>query len=148
MYQKEKYAYAENKDLRVQVAHLPYKSDNKDVQFVLTVILPNQGVQLDAVEQKLTAKPDLMQQLLSQQNTRSEELLLYLPKFKMEATFELNTVLQQLGMVDAFDSRADFTGIVSKEDDKAGLYISKVNNLLIRTRLFSMKILGYSQSIY
>jgi len=135
MYQKSKYAYAENKDLRVQIAHLPYKSDSNDVQFVLTVILPNQGVRLDEVEQKLASKPDLMLQVLSNQGTRTEELLLYLPKFKMEATFELNEVLKQLGMRDAFDGgKADFTGIVSKEVDSAGLCISKVNNLMIRQK--------------
>jgi serine protease inhibitor len=128
MYQKEKYAYAENKDLGVQIAHLPYKSDNKDVQFVFTVILPNEDVQLDEVEQKLTSKPDLMQQVLDHQGTRTQELLLYIPKFKMEATFQLNDVLQQLGIQDAFGPKADFTGIVSKEVDSAGLYISKVNN--------------------
>jgi serpin B len=136
MYKKEKYAYAENKDLHVQIAHLPYKSDNKDVQFVFTVILPNQGVSLSEVEQKLAAKPDLMQSILSHQGTTTQELLLYLPKFKMEATFQLNDVLQQLGMRDAFDGgKADFTGIVSKQDDAAGLYISKVNNLLIRRKV-------------
>jgi len=136
MYKKEKYAYAENKDLRVQVAHLPYKSDNRDVQFVLTVILPNKGVQLDEVERKLASKPDLMQELLSHQGTRTEELLLYLPKFKMEATFELNDVLKQLGMVDAFSEvKANFTGIVRKQVDNAGLYISKVSYLLIRKKV-------------
>jgi serine protease inhibitor len=136
MYKKEKYAYTENKDLRVQVAHLPYKSDNRDVQFVLTVILPNKGVQLDQVEQKLASKPDLMQELLSHQGTRTEELLLYLPKFKMEATFQLNDVLKQLGMVDAFsETKANFTGIVSKQVDNAGLYISKVSYLLIRKKI-------------
>jgi serine protease inhibitor len=141
MYKKEKYAYAENKDLRVQVAHLPYKSDNRDVQFVLTVILPNKDVQLDEIEQKLAAKPGLMQELLSHQGTTTEELLLYLPKFKMEATFELNDVLKQLGMVDAFsETKADFTGIVSKQVDSAGLYISKVSYLLIRKRLFSKNL--------
>jgi serine protease inhibitor len=128
MYQKEKYAYAENKDLGVKIAHLPYKSDNKDVQFVFTVILPNEGVPLDEVEQKLTSKPDLMQQVLDHQGTRTQELFLYIPKFKMEATFQLNDVLKQLGIQDAFGPKADFTGIVSKEVDSAGLYISKVNN--------------------
>ncbi|CAF1557636.1 unnamed protein product, partial [Rotaria sordida] len=127
MYKKEKYAYAENNDLNVQIAHLPYKSDNHDVQFVFTVILPKQDVSLDEVERKLTSKPELMQQVLSRQNTTTQELLLYLPKFKMEATFVLNDVLIQLGMVNAFrGGKADFTGIVSEEDDRNGLYISKV----------------------
>jgi serine protease inhibitor len=132
MYQKAKYPYAENKDLGVQVAHLPYKSSSRDVQFVFTVILPNQGVQLVDVEQKLSSKPDLLQQVLSNRGTKTEELLLYIPKFKMESTFELNEVLKQLGMQDAFEPVADFTGIVSKDVDSAGLSISKVNNLMIR----------------
>ncbi|CAF5121725.1 unnamed protein product, partial [Rotaria sp. Silwood1] len=105
----------------------PYKSDSHDVQFVFTVILPKQGVSLDEVEQKLTSKPDLMQQVLNGENTTRQELQLYLPKFKMEATFVLNDVLIQLGMINAFNERkADFTGIVSEQDDRNGLYISKV----------------------
>ncbi|CAF2630134.1 unnamed protein product [Rotaria sp. Silwood2] len=121
MYQKEKFGYAEDSYLHVQIAHLPYRSDNYDVEFVFTIILPKQGVTLDEVEQKLTSKPGLMQQVLSDENTTRKELLLYLPKFKMEAAFELNDVLIQLGMVNAFiDTKADFTGIVSKQDDRNG----------------------------
>ncbi|CAF3464360.1 unnamed protein product [Rotaria sp. Silwood1] len=68
-----------------------------------------------------------MQQVLSDESTTRQELLLYLPKFKMEATFVLNDVLIQLGMKNAFSaSKADFTGIVSEQDDRNGLYISKV----------------------
>ncbi|CAF0851371.1 unnamed protein product [Adineta ricciae] len=127
MYQKNKYAYTENKDLRVQVAHMPYKSENRDTQFVFTVILPNKGVSLSDVESRLKAEPDLMRSLLSHTESAMEELLLYLPKFKMEASFTLNDVLKQIGMQNAFDpNSADFTGIVSESDDAAGLYISKV----------------------
>lgn len=142
MYQKAKYAYAENADLGVQIAHLPYKADNRDVQFALTVILPNANVALDQVESKLAAKPELMQQVMSNSNARTEELLLYLPKFKMEAKFQLNDVLQQLGMHDAFnEQKADFTGIVSREVDRAGLFISKVKYSMIRIKTISSKFL-------
>ncbi|CAF1174276.1 unnamed protein product [Rotaria sp. Silwood1] len=127
MHQREKYAYAENNDLYVQIVHVPYISENKDVEFVFTVILPNRGAQLDVVEQKLASQSDLIQKLLSHQNTRIEELHLYLPKFKMEATFELSNILQQLGMKDAFNSyKANFTGIASEKNDRDRLYISKV----------------------
>ena len=44
MYQNETFSYAENKSLKIQIGHLPYKSDNHDVDFVFTVILPNEGV--------------------------------------------------------------------------------------------------------
>ncbi|CAF1526425.1 unnamed protein product, partial [Rotaria sordida] len=61
MHQREKFAYAENNDLRVQIVHVSYKSEDKDTEFVFTVILPNRGVQLDVVEQKLASQPNLMQ---------------------------------------------------------------------------------------
>ncbi|CAF4266539.1 unnamed protein product, partial [Rotaria sordida] len=94
--------------------------DNEDIQFVFTVVLPKQGVLFDEVEQKLALKPDLMQKILSNQNARTEKLHLYLPKFKMEAVFQLNGVLIQLGMVNVFnDTEADFRGIINKQDDRS-----------------------------
>ena len=145
MYQKNKYAYLENEDLRVQVAHIPYRSENTDTCFVFIVILPNQGVSLSDVESRLTAEPDLMSTLLSHEGTTTKELLLYLPKFKMEASFTLNDVLQQIGMKNAFDpNSADFTGIVSKSEDAAGLYISKVDSFVLTRMIFYRNILGYS----
>ncbi|CAF1278777.1 unnamed protein product [Rotaria sordida] len=133
MHHRGKFPYAENNDLHVQIVHIPYKSENKDVEFVFTMILPNRRVQLDVVEQKLASQPDLMQKLLSRQHTRTEELHLYLLKFKMETTFELSDILQQLEMKDTFSSyQANFTAIVSEKNDRDRLYISKVNNLLIR----------------
>ncbi|CAF3808122.1 unnamed protein product [Rotaria sordida] len=127
MHHRGKFPYAENNDLHVQIVHIPYKSENKDVEFVFTMILPNRRVQLDVVEQKLASQPDLLQKLLSHQNTRTEELHLYLPKFKMETTFELSDILQQLEMKDTFSSyKANFTGIVSEKNDRDRLYISKI----------------------
>ncbi|CAF3661791.1 unnamed protein product [Rotaria sp. Silwood1] len=127
MHQKGQFAYAENNDLHVQIVHVPYKSENKDVEFVFTVILPNRGVQLDVVEQNLASQPDLMQKLFSREKTRTEELNLYLPKFKMETTFELSDVLQRLGMKDAFNGhKANFSGIVSTKNNQNRLYISKI----------------------
>ncbi|CAF1552825.1 unnamed protein product, partial [Adineta steineri] len=121
MHKRDTYAYAKNKDLGVQIVHLPYESDSRDVQFVFTVILPKQGVSLSDVEKKLISKPALMQDVLNPQSTTEQKLLLYLPKFKMEATLTLNDVLKQLGIQDAFDpGNADFTGIASKQDDVNG----------------------------
>ncbi|UJR12157.1 hypothetical protein I4U23_016334 [Adineta vaga] len=127
MYQKRKFAYAENKSLRIQIVHLPYKNNNQDVQFVFTIILPKEGVLLSEIEQKFASKPNLLEDVLHQQNTTLQKLLLYIPKFKMDFTCELTTVLEQLGMKDAFDeNKADFSGIVNKQDDRFALFISKV----------------------
>ena len=82
---------------------------------------------MEQVERKLAARPALMQQLLDNQTAGREELYLYLPRFRLETAFNLNDVLMTMGMIDAFDKqKADFTGIASRDDDRAGLYFSKV----------------------
>ena len=125
---QEKFAYLENKSLRVQVAHLPYTSSDHDSEFVFTIILPEKGVPLDQIEGQLNKQPGLLKNLLSRDGTSNQELSLYLPKFKIESTFNLNAVLARMGIQDAFDERnANFTGIVSPQDEPEGLFISKVN---------------------
>ena len=47
---------------------------------------------------------------------------LYLPKFTMKETYDLNNNLNSLGMSSAFNSNADFSGMAEKGD----LLISKV----------------------
>ncbi|CAF4482363.1 unnamed protein product [Rotaria socialis] len=126
MFQTGKYAYAENDDLHAQIAHLPYQSDNENIQFAFAVILPKQDISLDEVERKLALQPDLMQLVLSDHNTSMTELLLYLPKFKMKASLKLGDVLKQLGMENAFNSTANFTGITSQQDGEDGIFISEV----------------------
>lgn len=54
---------------------------------------------------------------------KSVQVKLSLPKIKLQSTYELNTALQDLGIVKAFNpDQADFTGISSA----GGIYISKV----------------------
>jgi serine protease inhibitor len=128
MSQKEYHNYAEYKDLHVQIAHLPYSNSSQDVRFVFTIVLPNEGVSLDEVEKKLTSNLQLRQQLLSDENAKSQELLVYLPKFKLETKYELKDILIELGMKDAFsEKKADFEGIIGKVNDENRIRISKVN---------------------
>ena len=59
----------------------------------------------------------------SPQNMRKREVDLYLPRFKVEESYDLVPTLQALGMVDAFrDEVADFSGMTRKYD----LVVSKV----------------------
>ena len=55
MYQHAEFLYAENKSLHIQIVRIPYKSNKQDVQFVFTIILPNQGVLLSEIEEKFTS---------------------------------------------------------------------------------------------
>jgi len=144
MFQQERFNYAENKDLNIQIVHLPYLNPIEGRSFVFTVVLPNEGVQLDEVEHKLNSNLRLRQQLLSKQNATLTELLLYLPKFKIEAKYELQDILRKLGMELAFsDTKANFGGIIGKITDENRIRISKVNNLWIMNKVYSYVFLYF-----
>ncbi|CAF1428811.1 unnamed protein product [Adineta ricciae] len=85
----------------------PYKRANKDIQFVFRITLPNGGVLLSEIQQKFTSQPTLLEDIFNQQKTTTQEILLYIPKFKMETQFELKTDLEQLAIHDAFDTNTE-----------------------------------------
>jgi serine protease inhibitor len=82
---------------------LPYGNS----AFTMTVVLPNQGVDINAFAESMTqAKWDALQSSMHQQ-----EVPLYLPRFKVTWKGKLNSNLEQLGMGIAFTDRADFSGM-------------------------------------
>ena len=92
-------------------AELPYVGD--DVSMV--VIVPDD---FDAYEGALTGE-----QLIAVFDSLSPQALtLTMPKFEFEAEFNLNDALKALGMTDAFDASADFTGM----HEPGGLFIQAV----------------------
>lgn len=113
MYIKEKFNYYE--DQYAQVIEIPF---NKDSISAL-VFLPREGDDInyfiaDLNENKIKEYTDRMD---------SSTVELSLPKFELEFSSQLNNVLQNLGMKDAFNpAKADLTGM-RKEGN---LYISKV----------------------
>ncbi|MFC1781124.1 serpin family protein [Planctomycetota bacterium] len=113
MYQKETFGYSENDDM--QLLQLPYKGD----ELSMLVILPKTIDALASVESSLNS--ETIESSLSQ--IRKREVDVYLPKFKMTCgTIELNRILSEMGMKDAFSDSADFSGMSGRRD----LYISNV----------------------
>lgn len=88
--------------------------------FAMTVVLPNEGVDINAVASSLTrANWSLLEQSFSDQQAD-----LFLPKFKLTWQRQLNDDLTELGMGIAFqDSRANFTRMSPLGDR---LFITKV----------------------
>jgi serpin B len=86
----------------------------------MLVFLPQKTDGIGAMEGRLTAAnlADWTKGLMS------EEVTVYLPRFKATCEFRLDKALAALGMSDAFDSdKADFTGMGGRKGD---LYISAV----------------------
>jgi serpin B len=113
MYQQGKFRYAEDSD--AQVLELPYGRD----ELSMRIILPKAADQLSEIEHKLTTSGlgDLTAQL------QTEDVKVWLPRFKIETGYRLDHVLPSMGMKLAFDSgSADFGGMTSASH----LFISAV----------------------
>ena len=108
---KEKFNYYEDRE--AQIIELPYKSDGMSA----IIILPNEEKDINEYISELS--DEKLQRLLKRMY--EETVTLEIPKFKIEFSSLLNSVLQKLGMVIPFGVNADFSGIIDE-----GLYISKV----------------------
>ncbi|HTX79549.1 MAG TPA: serpin family protein, partial [Longilinea sp.] len=104
-------SYAEGNNF--QLLELPYAGG----QVSMYVLLPKAG-QFADVAKNLTAA-QLDQAIASLQSTQVD---LSLPKFKFDWSAALPDALKALGMTDAFDDQADFSGMDGAHD----LYISNV----------------------
>ncbi|XP_076999796.1 serpin B9 [Tamandua tetradactyla] len=116
MYQESTFKLAYVKEVRTQILELPYAGD----ELSMVVLLPDDDVDLNMVENHLTfeklmawTKPDCM---------RSTEVEVYLPRFKLEEDYDMESVLQRLGISDAFQvAKADLSAMSGNRD----LFLSK-----------------------
>jgi len=103
--------YAETNDL--QILKLPYKG--KDLSMI--IILPKEN-NVSIAESALSSVN------LANWNSslREIEIEVNIPKFKFETEYNLNDILTDMGMTDAFTGAADFSGM----DGTKSLFISDV----------------------
>ena len=109
MQQLGPFGYARVDDLHI--LELPYAGD--DVSMI--VLLPAEIDGLAALEDSLSVES--LRRWMGR--LRESEVQVYLPRFEMRCGFELSGRLKAMGMTDAFDNSADFSGI----DGTLSLYI-------------------------
>ena len=106
MHEQASYAYTE--DAQVQVVQLPYKGD----ELSMLVVLPKtkDKIAMQRLVNTLSAKQ------ISQWNSNlvNQEVILDLPKFKLEENYGMNSLLANMGTTKAFGSEADF-GLFSQD---------------------------------
>jgi serine protease inhibitor len=101
MVSKSSYAYAATEQVRV--VELPYGNE----KYAMLVLLPQEKGSVEEVITSLTA--DKWNQLLGQ--LRPQTVQVTLPKFSLETSKTLKSVLQNLGMRKAFTDAAELGGI-------------------------------------
>ena len=112
MYLKADFKY--QADSQLQILELPYKSD----ELSMVVLLPRKIEGLAELEKTLTSE-NLEQWLAKLQK---QEVVVYLPKFKLLSEISMAGFLRAMGMKDAFSAEADFSAMTGRKD----LFISAV----------------------
>lgn len=114
---REEQGYPENNGF--QVVELPYNGD----ALSMMILMPRKADGLAALMDSMTAeKLQLCAEQLAQRAFHVS-----LPRFKLEASYELNDSLQRLGMKEAFDAdRANFHGMTDSRNPDDEMHISFV----------------------
>jgi serpin B len=108
--------YYENE--MVQAVALPFAgTSNSGGGLAFVVIMPKSSDNFSALTHEFAASHEEWFSSL-----KPERIVLALPKFTLSSRFDLGKPLQELGMEDAFDSNANFTGIDGMRD----LFLNKV----------------------
>ncbi|KAM5219431.1 serpin B3-like isoform 1-T2 [Hipposideros larvatus] len=117
MKQSGRFNFTSLEDMQAKVLEIPYKG--KDLSMLL--LLPNEIDGLQKLEDNLTAEKLI--EWTSSQHMRNTHVDLHLPRFKVEASYDLVATMKALGMRDAFSPQdADFSGMTGRRD----LMLSKI----------------------
>ncbi|KAM9435870.1 leukocyte elastase inhibitor-like [Clarias gariepinus] len=122
MYKKEKFLFNYIDEYKLQVLDLPYVEE----ELSMVVLLPEESVDgsdsLKKLESELTVDK-LMEWTNPEKMDRSTDIVVHLPKFKLEEQYSLTGILSKMGMSSLFqDGAADLTGLSRHQ----GLFVSSV----------------------
>ncbi|XP_055352747.1 leukocyte elastase inhibitor-like [Paramacrobiotus metropolitanus] len=99
--------YAEDSDLDIQYVEIPYYEREAS----LLVFLPKQMTGLRDLEKNLTAQA-IRKLAVKAEEDDGRMVLLSLPKFKVESSFDMVNLLKGIGVNDIFTEAADLKGMV------------------------------------
>ena len=113
---KKNWIAGESQKLDCKMLELPYKGKELSMLF----ILPNKDDGLSKLESNLSAEH--FQELTNAMHT--QKVIVSIPKFKLESSFQLATVLAGMGIDDIFSGKADFSAMLKNPPD--GTHVSDV----------------------
>uniref|UniRef100_A0A3Q2VK37 Serpin B6 n=1 Tax=Haplochromis burtoni TaxID=8153 RepID=A0A3Q2VK37_HAPBU len=121
MKQEEDFACTFIEEANCKILEMPYYGKEVSMLIFLPAEIEDDTTGLEKLEKKLTYEKFLAWTHPGQMQTCYIDVRL--PRFTLEETYDLNTVLSSMGMVDAFDhTKCDFSGMSGRKD----LVLSKV----------------------
>lgn len=107
----------ENAEFSCKALHLPYG----DGQLAMVFMLPNDKGGIKKLEDRLTF--DSFHSIVS--GLHDQKTMINIPKFVVEAKYDLKPILKNLGITEIFDpATADFSKMVPPEINSQGIYVS------------------------
>ncbi|KAM9632136.1 serpin B8 isoform 1-T2 [Trichechus inunguis] len=117
MFKQAKFRIRYVDEVHTQVLELPYVG--KELSMV--ILLPDDDTDLTVVEKELTYEK--FKAWTNPEEMTTSEVQVFLPRLKLEESYDLESFLRRLGMSDAFEEvKADFSGMSTEKN----VYISKV----------------------
>ncbi|KAL4631011.1 Leukocyte elastase inhibitor-like [Arapaima gigas] len=122
MYQDQKFPYSYVPEYNLQILELPYESGDLSMVILLPEEAKNGSNPLQKLEKELTIEK--INEWTKKEKMKSyKDIYVYLPKFKLEESYDLIPPLRSLGITDVFnDHLADLSGINGQKD----LFVSTV----------------------
>ncbi|NXK52215.1 ILEU inhibitor, partial [Chauna torquata] len=121
MYQKKKFRFGYNSDMKIRVLELPYDGRELSMIILLPDDIEDDSTGLQKLEKQLTLEK--LQEWTCPEHLYSTDVRVRLPKFKLEESYDLKSDLAAMGLLDIFDSaKADLSGMSGACD----LFLSKI----------------------
>ncbi|KAK7158326.1 hypothetical protein R3I93_009516 [Phoxinus phoxinus] len=121
MHQKEKFPLALIPEINSQIMELPYDGKNLSMLIILPNEMEDDTTGLQKLEKALTYEK--LMEWTKPSKMILQEVQVSLPKFKMEETYDMKSLLISMGMEDVFDrKKVNLSGMSSNND----LVVSKV----------------------
>ncbi|NXF70850.1 SPB11 protein, partial [Sclerurus mexicanus] len=111
MYQKGTFKLGYIEEVGAQILELPYAQESLSMIILLPHDVADASVSgLEQIESTMTYENLML--WTSAENMFETTVEVYLPRFKLEGTFNLNEVLQEMGMTDIFnESKVDLSAM-------------------------------------
>ncbi|XP_021028646.1 plasminogen activator inhibitor 2 [Mus caroli] len=120
MFLHEKLNIGYIKDLKTQILELPYIG-NISMFLLLPDEIEDASTGLELLESEINFTN--FNKWISKDTLDEDDVVVYIPKFKLAQSYELKSILQSMGMEDAFNKgKANFSGMSERND----LFLSEV----------------------